>query len=370
MLAVQEYLHKNSLDRLNEEYAIKVVRHDTLPLAILNYNQIDSPKTHPIVRECRGLVLRTDNYEIVARSFFRFFNWGEVQDEMGDFDFSDFVVQSKEDGSLVLFYHFDGHWRVNTRGSFAQDLMQFQSFTWEEAIVDALGIQCIDDLDTWGWDRGVTYVGEFCSPWNKIVRRYDPCVYLLAAFDLKDNRELTLNECDAACQSGRILRPTVFQFHDMKGIEKFIQDQMSNDPTFEGVVMRDQHGHRWKVKSPTYLGLHRLRGEGGNLFNPKHLLPFVLAGEEGELLTYFPEATEAFYRTKSKVMEAYANLVELWGDHHRIVDQKEFALSVVHSPFSGILFSVRKKYGEEQKARDLREIWNQSEQHIVKVLFK
>jgi hypothetical protein len=156
----------------------------------------------------------------------------------------------------------------------------------------------------------------------------------------------------------------------MEEIQSFLQDQMSNDPTFEGVVMRDHHGHRWKIKSPTYLGLHKLRGEGGNLFNPKHLLPFVLAGEEGELLTYFPEASQAFYCTKARVMEAYANLVELWGDHHRITDQKEFALSVAHSPFSGILFSVRKKHGGEQKAAHLREIWNQSEQYIVKVLFK
>lgn len=370
MLHVQQYLQNHSFDDLTAELGIKVVRHEQLPLVILNYDQIESPKTNLIVRECRALVLHADTHEVVAKSFNRFFNWGEVQDEMGDFDFSDFVVQSKEDGSLVLFYHFDGHWRVNTRGSFAQDTMQFQSFTWEEAICEALGVTDLDALDGWGLSRDYTYVGEFCSPWNKIVRKYESSVYFLTAINRYNLQELTISECDSAASLGKILRPTVYQFKNIGEIERFIQDQMSADPTFEGVVMKDHLGHRWKVKSPTYLGLHRLRGEGGNLFNPKHLLPFVLAGEDDELLTYFPEATEAFYKTKAKVLDAYAQLLELWADNWRKEDQKEFALSIKHASFAGILFSVRKKHGQEQEAQHVRSMWNESADFIVKVLFK
>jgi len=370
MLAVQQYLQRHSLDELTEELDIRIAYHDSLPLAILNYNQIESPKTHPVVRECRGLVLNTQSYEVVAKGFNRFFNWGEVQDEMGQFDFSDFVVQSKEDGSLVLFYHFDGHWRVNTRGSFADHEIDCQDFTWKEAILHALDLHDLDQLDDWGWSRDCTYVCEFCSLWTKVVRRYDTaCVYLLAVFDSKTGKELSLAECDPLAK-GMMLRPVVYQFKSIEEIQKFLQEQMSNDPTFEGVVMRDQYGHRWKIKSPTYLGLHKLRGEGGNLFNPKHLLPFVLAGEEDELLTYFPEASEAFYKTKSKVLEAYSRLVELWGDHRHIVDQKEFAMAVSKHPFSGMLFSIRKQHGDRQKAEHLREMWNQNEFYIVKHLFK
>ena len=111
MLAVQQYLQSGkSFDDLIAELGIKVTRHDTLPLAIVNYDQIASPKTHPVVRECRGLVLNTDTLEVVARGFNRFFNWGEVADEMPLFDFSDFVVQEKVDGSFVLLFYFAGRW--------------------------------------------------------------------------------------------------------------------------------------------------------------------------------------------------------------------------------------------------------------------
>ena len=92
---------------------------------------------------------------MVAKGFNRFFNWGEVQEEMADFDFSDFLVQSKEDGSLVLFYFFDGHWRVNTRGSFAQHEIDCQTFTWEEAICHALDLRSLDELDNWAPKEGI-----------------------------------------------------------------------------------------------------------------------------------------------------------------------------------------------------------------------
>jgi hypothetical protein len=76
MLYVQQYLiDGNSLSSLNENYGIKTTIRDDL--VILNYSQIDSPKKHPIVMECRGLVLEIPSYRIVARSFPRFFNWGE-----------------------------------------------------------------------------------------------------------------------------------------------------------------------------------------------------------------------------------------------------------------------------------------------------
>jgi T4 RnlA family RNA ligase len=369
MLAVQRYLQNNSFDDLEKELGIKLTRHESLPLIICNYNQIESPKMHPVVRECRGLVLNYDSHEVVAKSFDRFFNWGEVAEEMDDFDFADFCVQSKEDGSLALLYHFDGEWRANTRGSFALDDMQFQSFTWQQAICKAVGETNLEDVGL-PLNPKFTFVCEFCSPWNKVVRRYKkPVLYLLSAFDPQTLEELTLAQCDSFAHSAGMLRPTLYEFKSIEEIQKFLQDQAENDPTYEGVVMRDKHGHRWKIKSATYLGLHRIKGN--DTFNPKHLLPFILAGEEDELLTYFEEVREKFYEAKSRVLEEYIGVLEAWGDHHAIDDQKEFALSIKdQTGYPSVLFNVRKKYGKAQKASDVRQEWRESEHLILKRLFK
>ena len=365
MLQVQDFLKNKTFDDLTEELGIKVNKHETLPLAILNYDQIESPKTHPIVRECRGLVLNSETHAVVAKSFNRFFNWGEVQDEMPLFDFSDFLVQSKEDGSLVLIYYFDGQWRSNTRGSFAEDIMQFQKFTWTEGILQALGIESFDDFHL---AKEFTYICEFCSPWNKIVRTYkEPVMYLLTAFDNRTLEEVTVAQCDGFARAANMQRPELFTFKTIEEIQAHLQHLEETDPTFEGVVIRDCNNHRWKIKSPTYLGLHRLRGNDDNIWNPKHLLPFVLSGEEDELLTYFPECSERFYEVKCRVLEQYSELVELWADNWMIEDQKDFALAVKDHKFASVLFNVRKQGG---KARDVRQEWRNSADAIHKRLFK
>jgi hypothetical protein len=365
MLAVQQFLQSKTFDDLTSELGITVKKHDTLPLAIVNYDQIESPKTHPVVRECRGLVLHTDTKAVVAKSFSRFFNWGEVQEEMGTFDFSDFIVTSKEDGSLCVIYYFDGKWYANTRGSFGLDNMQHQSFTWQEGFCKALGVSDLQEVDAF-LDRSVTYICEFCSPWNKIVRRYEkPVMYLLTAFI--GEQEVHWDKIDK--WAGTIFKmPERYEFHSIEEIQAFLSAQAAADPTFEGVVIRDKHGNRWKIKSATYLGLHKLRGEGDNVYNPKNLLPFIMSGEEDELLTYFNEVRCTYFELKSNVQKAYISLLETWVEHRHIEDQKEFALAVKDHPFAAVLFSLRKKHGVSQTTKLLKEEWKSASALILKKL--
>lgn len=71
-MQVIEFIKQNGLEALTEQFAISVKKIDDL--LVLNYNQIDSPKTHPIVIECRSLILEAKTLKVVSRSFDRFFN--------------------------------------------------------------------------------------------------------------------------------------------------------------------------------------------------------------------------------------------------------------------------------------------------------
>ncbi len=371
MLEVQNYLRSGkTLDELNTELGIVACKHPHLPLVILNYNQINSPKTNPIVRECRGLVLHSDTYDLVARGFCRFFNWGEVQEEMKNFDFSDFIVQEKVDGSLSIIYYHNNSWHINTRGSFALDVMQCQSFTWREAMLKAMNLSSVDELDQ-HLDHKHTYVCEFVSPYNKVVRRYEQSkIYLLTAFE--GHRELNHVELDEHYPSVRHLfdRPEVYEFHSIEEIQDFLKECAEKDPTFEGVVIRDKNNNRYKVKSATYLSLHRMSGNG-NLFNPKYLLPFVLTGEKDELFTYFSEVKEKYYEVEAKVNDSYNELLYVWKNSWQIESQKDFALAIIKkTPFSGLLFQLRKENGINQTEKLLDKMWRDSEDLIVKILFK
>jgi hypothetical protein len=107
-----------------------------LPLVIINYDQIASPKSHPIANECRGLCVElpfdtkelkglggtaAPPWTVVAKGMDRFHNYGEIPAQSQAFDWSHFTATSKEDGSYMLLYRYRGVWRVNTRHNFSVD---------------------------------------------------------------------------------------------------------------------------------------------------------------------------------------------------------------------------------------------------------
>lgn len=106
MLEVQKYLLDNNGDfnKLTGDFGIIVNHNPTDKRVILNYCQIDSYKHRfkPIVRECRGLVLNSESFSVIAKGFNRFFNIGE---NPGDsvFNWNKFETYEKVDGCLQ--YH-------------------------------------------------------------------------------------------------------------------------------------------------------------------------------------------------------------------------------------------------------------------------
>lgn len=360
MLKVQEYLIDNSLISLKEDLGIRYTLHTELPLVILNYSQIDSPKTNPIVRECRGLILNSEDFSLVGRSFPRFYNWGEVQDEMSLFDFTDFHASTKEDGSLVIVYHFQGKWYANTRGSFAQDNVNNCVFTWNEAILKAFEVSSLEDLHL---DPKYTYVFELVSPWNKVVRTYTkPQMFLLTMFE--GEKELPTT------QLAGFQQPQRHFFKSIEEILKFLQGNSKSDPTFEGFVICDKDFRRWKLKSDTYMALHHLKGNADNPFAIRNIVPLVLNGEIAEVLISLPEIQGAYEEAKAIIDQEWQNLLQLWKNTWEIEDQKTFALAITKkTKFSGILFNIRKQKGKNQTQEDLVYAWRNSADAIIKHLF-
>ena len=84
---IKEYIESgNSFEDLKTEYSINVNEFDNL--ICLNYDQIESPKSPNIVRQCRGIVLDKDTLEIVHYPFFRFFNLDEMPEERQKFNWN------------------------------------------------------------------------------------------------------------------------------------------------------------------------------------------------------------------------------------------------------------------------------------------
>jgi hypothetical protein len=361
-LEVQKFLRNgNTVEDLNTLYGIKSCYNDEKSLVILNYDQIESRKDVQIARECRSLTLELNSYNIVGRGFSRFFNWGEMAEEMPLFDWSSCWAHDKEDGSIGILFNYKGKWLYNTRGSFGEGEVGFSGKSWQQIFFEIVPLETIEKVCY----PKFSYVFELCTIHNKVVRTYStPQAFLLAEFGNRNGCEVRSEVVDQDAKDLGCSRPRQHYFKSIDEVIKFLDETGKNDATYEGVVLCDINNRRWKVKNPLYLSLHKLRGEGDNLFNPKYLLPFVLAGEEAELLIYFPEVKDAFYEMKTRVNKEYDTMVELWEETQNIELQKTFAQSIVpQTKFSSILFRVRRGEGS------LRDIWLKSSDLILKTLY-
>jgi hypothetical protein len=262
--------------------------------------------------------------------------------------------------SLTLLYEYDGRWRVNTRGSFAQgEICPGVGKTWEEGFYEGMEFpETIKNLYP-----EYTYVFEFCSPWNKVVRRYDkPTLFLLAAFHNESGFEVEQGMVDLCAAGLGVRRPDRF---NLMGLDHAVRwaNEVADDPTFEGFVLRDKGGMRLKVKNARYVALHRLK-DNGNVFLEKNLVPLVLENEQEEVLVHFPEAADKVFEVTEKLAGAKARMNAVWECAKKFPTQKDFAMFVnKHTQLSALLFTARKTN------QDPNAIFQESADSLVKKLF-
>lgn len=358
MLHVQEWLKKygGNFELLEKQLAISANFHPTDERVILNYSQIESPKNNPIVKECRGLVLNRYTYEVIAMAFTRFFNLDENGGHQ-EFVWEGCTCQEKVDGSLILVYVYNGQICVNTRNSFGEGEINDSGKTWREVVLSCLP----SSLNTRDIGTHTTFVFELCSPYNKVVKQYSTCLYLLAMVFNPVQLEYSTNVRDNLAKSFNVKVPRFYKVNSREALTELIQRLESNDKTDEGVILQDVNGLRVKMKTSTYLALHRL-ANNGNIASYKNILPLVMTGEIDEVFAYFPEIKERALEVAEYVNYWKKDVDETYNVFRDMVTQKEFAMAVKDYEYASVLFQARKT-GEEAST-----IFLQSESLILNKL--
>lgn len=351
-----KFIAEKSLDALNTELAISVKKYNE-GLIVLNYNQIESPRAHPVVMECRGLILDTD-YNIVSRSFDRFFNLGEQPDTQAHLNWSKAVCHEKVDGSLIKIYNWNGVWYTSTRGTaFAESGVNGFPITFKELVLKALDCneeQFQNRCDMF-LDPANTYICEVTAMENRVVTRYEGYnLWFLAA---RNN------------QTGEFVGKGFVNGVGIKDIKSFKFDNIENcietaknlKDLNEGYVVYQDNIPVCKVKSPAYVAVHHIRGEG--TLNPKRIAQLVLMNEQDEYLKYFPEDVGHFTPYLESLSALLEKMDAVYWNNEAIEDQKEFALCVKSYVYSAVLFQARAK-----KQDPLHVFHEQRESYKIKLL--
>lgn len=339
----------SALELLKKEFGVKYSHNEHYPdLYCLNYDQINSPKLHPITKECRSLVLGvygntnkhgdySEEFYIVSRSFDRFFNYGENGCD-NDLDINRLIAYEKVDGSLISVFNHDGKWLYRTRKMIMPEedmTINETKTTWKELIESVIS-------SYHGLDENSTYIFELVSPENRVVTRYDKRdAYLLAARNNETGeyyRRVFL--IAIAYESGWSL-PQMYEFDT---IHHCLESAKALRNLEEGYVMYSLcNAPVMKIKNPAYVAAHRLKGECS--LTGKRIMDLIFMNEVDEYLSIFPEDSNLI----KPYQNAYNKLIEQfnisWSMCMNIKNQKEFALQVKDLPYNGLLFT--KKHNKE-----------------------
>jgi hypothetical protein len=335
-LQVQEYLKKRSLLSLTEEYHVAAKRHSQFPnLILLKYDQIESPMDHPIVQECRGIILdETNNWRVVARPYDKFFNLGETN--AAPIDWSTAQVLEKLDGTLITMYYYNEAWQIATSGtpdasgSVGALNKTFAVLFWE-VWFNELHYDFPEEKD-----QNITFMFELMTPWNKVVVQHKESRIVLHGIRYNDGDMQELNPVYAAKYNWKRVKTYPFA----EGVTPQAVKESANElvgTVGEGFVVVDHLFNRVKVKGEDYLRLHRMI-DG---MSQRKMLDIIRINEGSEFLTYFPEWTELYNELKNKYQGLVDSIAAVYTHRREIENQKDFALAVKDLPYSGALFAIR-----------------------------
>jgi len=331
MLNLQTFIHNNPNWReliTRKPYCIKVTEKEDL--VCFKYSQIDSDFNEPLVRECRGIILEKDTWNVVAYPFNKFFNFGEEYAD--NIDWESAHVLEKVDGSLIKVYFHNGDWCVGTNNTIDANDAELSAPPYETfmELFDVAADVCGLDYDS--LDPHYTYIFELRSPYNRVVVPYED----IRIVHIGTRNNITCEEVEADIG---IEKPKQYM---LSSLEDCIAMAKTFDFTKEGFVVKDKNYNRIKVKSEDYVRVHRLANNGS--LTLERAIDLIRMNEIDEFLNYFPNYTFYINNIRNR-LTAFRNDI-LFNVNMALIGKmgcktrKDFAATAKTFPYPVIWFKV------------------------------
>lgn len=236
-----EIMDKDLYQSMLVQKYIRVNHSDIYDLSIIHYTesaQFDKV-WNDVTKQCRGIIVDSQ-WNIIARPFDKFMNYGENQADKFLMDYR-VRVTDKMDGSLGIIYYAPDHgWRVATKGS-----LHSEQAEWATSKLWTMQKPA-------SFHKEWTYLVEIIYPQNRIVLNYGNTegLFLIGARDIK---------------SGHVWLPDDLPFWTGPKTRSFpyetLREALEAPPraNAEGyVVYFPDLDYRMKIKQDDYVALHKI----------------------------------------------------------------------------------------------------------------
>ena len=275
--------HENWEQELSQTpYSLKI-SHDG-PYVLFKYQQFISDMGLRLCQEARGAIFRRVNNKFVPISIamYKFFNATEQYSDIHELNWETATISEKVDGSLMRLAYdkFDNNWLLSSNGTIYARNVSVVNTNFEKIFISIIGGQQEYENLLNQLDKDYCYFFEMVSSYNLICVHYNEAgIYYLGRRNM-----ITLEEDNEVLEYGNIKHPKTYNlcsFSDcIAAANEFEED-------FEGFVVKDAEWHRVKIKTPWYIALHKMRGNG-----PLTVLRVVEMYQQGTLddfIAYYPE---------------------------------------------------------------------------------
>jgi len=338
MLETQKYLRAlGTLDDLAARFFIKARVSDDLGVVCLNYSQGLSPMAERICQECRSLILELGTWNVVSRSFFKFFNDGQA--EATAIDWSTARVQEKLDGSLIMLYHWQGAWRFASRSvADASGTVNDSKTTFRHLALKTLADMGLT-LEALTADASPSHCFSFelTTPENRvIVEQKHRRLTLIGAWD-RDTLE-EMGSSTVRLPGVDWVRQFDLQVDDAAALREMAS---AFDPTeMEGYVVVDAAFERIKIKNPLYVAASSYMG---GLVTTKQQLTLVLDPAFDDVVPLLdPSSRDRLVAVEQGLAQMTAAIAADYLSIAHLTPQREFAAEALKRTYSKLLFDLRK----------------------------
>ena len=261
------YVTKEFLEKLSEEVKNGYVvahRNEYKPITNYTYSRLTEQENHwnEVTLRTRGLIL-DDNRRIIFNCPKKFFNFqqnnfaNDTYERLKD----NFKIYEKLDGSAIWVVR-DSEYGlvVSSKSSFNSEHAQ-----WAREIIKEKFFPSIVTFE-----EGICYCFELIHPENRIVVDYGE-EKTLKLWGLKTQSGETIELEDNRIDTSYFETPKLLGTNN----DKTAIDDYINQKNVEGVVLKGIDDDRIKIKSQTYLELHRIKTD----CTPNRILELLMSGK-------------------------------------------------------------------------------------------
>ncbi len=347
--------------------SLRVVEPKDSPYALVRYNKATSDFSQPHVRWCRSVVVHKESRLPVSVAP------PKAEELMKDT--MDVVTVAEEfvDGTMVNVFQYGEDQQVATRSRIGGNTRFYEGApTFQTMLEEALRIQQLNTIGSILPLRNDA-LAKFTSvvlqhPDNRIVKAVTaPAVYVVhqghvtadgLVFIEEDAGEFTHGPVTGDEIDLEIQPYTLTSIAAAKSVKDWVNTQSSERGYgWQGVVLKDGAGRRWRQRSDVYETVRKLRGNESAANERYARLRKARAVDQ--YLIFYPEDRERFYELEGLLRKNTRQLLHFYGDvfrarktaFHELPWPYKHHVSVLHNLYKDKLRAEQKKIDLDQTVR-------------------